>query len=47
MANYPPFYQEVLDALAGGNDPDLTLLRDLCVAVEAERRSAASPLVKS
>ena len=45
MGNNAPFYQEVLDALAGGNDPDLTLLRDLCVAVEAERRSAASPLV--
>jgi hypothetical protein len=45
MGNKPPFYQEVLDALAGGNDPDLTMLRDLCVAVESERRSTASPLV--
>ena len=47
MANDPPFYQEVLDALAGGTDPDLILLRDLCVAVEADRQSRASPLVTS
>lgn len=45
MGNNPPFYQEVLDALAAGNDPDLTVLRDLCVAVETERQSTASPLI--
>ena len=49
MANEPPFYQEVLDALGGGNDPDLTALRDLCIAVVesevSERRAVASPLI--
>jgi hypothetical protein len=45
MGNNPPFYQEVLDALGGGNDPDLVALRDLCIAVESERRSLAPPLI--
>jgi hypothetical protein len=45
MGNDPPFYQEVLDALAGGNDPDLILLRELCIAVEAERQSTAPLLI--
>jgi hypothetical protein len=32
----PPYYQPVLDALATNPDPWLEMVRDLCVAVEAE-----------
>ena len=44
MANgtAPPFYQEVLDALAQNNDERLVLLADLCKAVDTKIALAAA-----
>ena len=42
-----PFFQEILDALAANNHPDLVLLKDLSEAVDAGNRKAVTPLVRA